>query len=140
MPEYYDDNLYGRHIDYRKSGYRKRKRKSRINIAIIMVMVLIVFIAGICAYVLLNKGNSLVGTWVYDSYTQYVFEKDGNGCLLVDDVRYDYTYKTNGEKLIIDFSEDVVRDCEYTFSIDETELTLIGGDNTDGGTYKLQKK
>lgn len=140
MPEYYDDNSYGRHIDYRKSGYRKRKRKSRINIAIIMVMVLIVLIAGILAYVLLDKGNPLVGTWVYDSYTQYVFEKDGKGCLLVDDVRYDYSYKTNGEKLTIDFSEDVVRDCEYTFSIDKNELTIVGGENTDGGTYKLKKK
>ena len=140
MPEFYDERSYGRHTDYIKSVHKKRKRKSRINIAIITVLVLIVLIAGLLAFVLFKKCNPLVGTWVYDSYTQYVFEKDGSGCLQVDDISYDYTYKTTGDKLTLDFSEDVVRDCEYIFSIDGNELTLIGGENTDGGTYKLKKR
>lgn len=140
MPDYYDEPSYRRHIDYRKSNHKKHKRKSRITIAIIIILVLIISIAGILTFMLLNKSNPLVGTWEYDSYTQYVFEKDGNGCLRVDDVTYDYTYKITENMLILDFSEDVVRDCEYGFSIDENELTLIGGENTDGGTYKLKKK
>ena len=40
----------------------------------------------------------------------------------------------------IDFTEDVIRDCDYTFSVDGTELTLKGGTGTDGGTYTLNKK
>lgn len=140
MPDFYDEHSYGRHTDYIKSGHKKRKRKSRRNIAVITVLVLIIFIAGILAFVLLKKDNPLVGTWVYDSYTQYVFEKDGSGCLKVDDVTYDYSYKITANKLTLDFSEDVVRDCEYSFSVDENELTLIGGENTDGGTYTLKKQ
>ena len=78
MPDYYDEPSYRRHIDYRKSNHKKHKRKSRITIAIIIILVLIISIAGILTFMLLNKSNPLVGTWEYDSYTQYVFEKDGN--------------------------------------------------------------
>lgn len=113
-------------------------RKTGIKWMVSVAVIALALIAGIVA--LSHKRQPLVGTWVYDEYTQYVFAEDGSGCLNVDDVRYDYTYKTTGNKLTIDFSEDVVRDCEYTFSIDGTELTLIGGENTDGGTYQLTKK
>ena len=98
-----------------------------------------VLIAGLVACSAGTKESPLVGTWVYDQYTRYVFENDGSGCLLADDVRYDYTYKTAGDRLTMDFTENVVRDCEYSFLIDGDELTLIGGENTDGGTYKLKK-
>lgn len=94
---------------------------------------------GCVCYFLLNK-NPLEGRWVYDSYTQYVFEKDGNGCLEVDDVHYEYTYKINGNTLTLDFVENIVRDCKYTFSVEDSQLTLIGGENTDGGTYQLTRK
>ena len=87
-----------------------------------------------------KKSNELVGTWRYDEHTQYVFEKDGTGKLLADDVTYSYAYTVKGKKLILDFTEDIVRDCDYTFSVNETALTLIGGTETDGGSYKLNKE
>lgn len=139
MPDYYEDTSYRRHIDHRKKIYKKRKRKSGIIIVVIF-LIFIAVVAGIVSFILLHKRDTLIGTWVYDDYTQYVFEKDGNGCLKVDDVTYDYTYKITGNKLSLDFSEDVVRDCEYSFSIDGNELMLIGGENTDGGTYTLKKR
>lgn len=73
-------------------------------------------------------------------YTQYVFETNSRGKLLADDVSYAYIYRINGDKLILDFTENVVRDCEYTFSVDGAKLTLKGGTGTDGGTYSLNKK
>jgi len=124
---------------YRKSTHKKRRRKSRAPI-ITAIIISIVIIVGVFAYFLINKSNPIEGTWVYDSYTQYVFEKDGTGCFEVDDVHYEYTYKINGNNLSMDFTEDVVRDCEYTFTIEENTLTLVGGKNTDGGTYQLTKK
>ena len=48
---------------------------------------------------------------------------------------------TNLIKLLADyFTEDIVRDCDYTFSVNGTALTLIGGTGTDGGSYKLNKE
>ena len=87
-----------------------------------------------------KKSNELVGTWRYDEHTQYVFEKDGTGKLLADDVTYSYAYTVKGKKLILDFTEDIVRDCDYTFSVNGTALTLIGGTGTDGGSYKLNNE
>lgn len=134
----YNKNLYGEHFENWKIKAEKRRKKSRI----ILVALLVVFIVFTVAVIFtLNKKSSpLIGTWVYDSYTQYVFKKDGSGCLKVDDVTYDYSYKITANKLTLDFSEDVVRDCEYIFSIDENGLTLVGGENTDGGTYTLKKQ
>ena len=67
-------------------------------------------------------------------------EKDGTGKLLADDVTYSYAYTVKGKKLILDFTEDIVRDCDYTFSVNGTALTLIGGTGIDGGSYKLNKE
>ena len=69
-----------------------------------------------------------------------MFETNSRGKLLADDVSYAYIYRINGDKLILDFTENVVRDCEYTFSVDGAKLTLKGGTGTDGGTYSLNKK
>lgn len=113
-------------------------RKTSITVVVSAAILAVALIAGIVA--LSHKRQPLVGTWVYDEYTQYVFEKDGSGCLEVDDTHYEYTYRTKGNTLTIDFSEDIVRDCAYRFSVHKNELTLIGGENTDGGTYQLTKK
>ena len=80
-----------------------------------------------------------MGTWIYDDYTCYVFEESGYGELLADDLSYEYSYKMKGEKLEIDFKEDIIRDCNYTFSVNGSKLTLIGGTGTNGGTYTLSR-
>ena len=65
---------------------------------------------------------------MYDEYTQYFFEKTEPVNLLLMMLPYEYTYTINGEKLTIDFIENIVRDCEYTYVInDNGTLTLIGG-------------
>ncbi len=134
----YNKNLYGEHFENWKKKAEKRRKKSRI-ILVALLVVLIVFTVAVI-FTLNKKSSPLIGTFVYDSYTEYVFESDGKGCLKVDDLSYEYTYKISGDKLIIDFTEDVVRDCDYTFSVKDNELTLVGGENTDGGTYTLKKQ
>ena len=104
-------------------------------ITVIVVLVLLFLILHFS-----KSSNKLVGTWVYDEYSQYVFDESGQGELLVENISYEYTYKIENENVIIDFAEDVIRDCDYTFSVDGTELTLKGGTGTDGGTYRLNKK
>lgn len=107
---------------------------------IIMITVIVAAVIILIGMQIGKKPNELVGTWVYDEHTQYIFEKDGTGKLLADDVAYDYIYSVKGDRLIIDFTKDIVRDCEYTFTTDNGILTLVGGSGTDGGSYKLNRK
>ena len=126
---------------YERRTPKKRKRRNN-KTTIIMIAAVLVVIAVVIALIAFggNKNNDvLVGTWRYDQYTAYEFSDDGTGCLCVDDVHYEYKYKISGDKLELDFIEDVVRDCEYTFTVEENNLTFVGGEGTDKGTYKLSK-
>lgn len=140
MAEQYTNRAYGsKHTSARKR-YRKRRnagKKTALIITITVIIAAVIILIGVQVH---KKPNKLVGTWVYDEHTQYVFEKDGTGKLLADDVAYDYIYSVKGDRLIIDFTKDIVRDCEYTFTTDNGILTLVGGSGTDGGSYKLNRK
>ncbi len=85
------------------------------------------------------KNNEIIGTWLYDEYNQYTFNSDGTGYLMADDVRYDYSFSLDNGKLVLDFYKDIVKDCEYEYSITASELSIIGGNGTDGGSYSLSK-
>ena len=52
---------------------------------------------------------------------------------------YEYKYKMSGNKIKLDFTEDIVKNCEYNFSVEDNILTLVGGEDTDKGTDKLNK-
>lgn len=127
------------------SEYNRRKvcnQKRRENKKILLVLATATVIVIILLLTLLGGGsrkNEILGSWKYDKYTEYEFSKKGSGCLCVDDVHYAYQYETQGNKLKLDFTEDVVRDCEYTFTVKGDTLTLKGGEGTDGGTYELKK-
>lgn len=54
-------------------------------------------------------------------------------------ISYDFTYTIDGNKLMIDYANESVRDSEYEFTVDENTLTLIGGEGTVGGTYELKR-
>lgn len=140
MAEQYTNRAYGsKHTSARK---RRRKRsnigkKTALIITITVIVAAVITLIGVQVH---KKTNKIVGTWVYDEHTQYVFEKDGTGKLLADDVVYDYIYSAKGDRLIIDFTKDIVRDCEYTFTTDNGILALVGGSGTDGGSYTLKRR
>lgn len=137
--QYPQSNYGGAHtVRYRKRRRRHNYRKSLVFIVFIAITVILVSLFLILRFS--NSNIKLVGTWVHDEYTQYVFDESGHGKLLADNISYDYTYKIEGEKVIIDFTEDVIRDCDYTFTVKGTRLTLKGGTGTDGGIYLLNKK
>ncbi len=129
---------------YSKQGPAKRKppKTKRINPLFIAVIVLAIVLIGLIIFLIVGpskQNNALIGTWKYDQYTEYEFYDNGKGCLCVDDVHYEYEYKISGDKLKLDFTEDIVRDCEYTFTVENNNMTLVGGEGTDQGTYKLNK-
>ena len=115
---------------------------------ILLVFLCLVMMLSLCACKS-KIDNDLLGTWEYskDTHTKYEFNEDGTGCLCVqikknDEVveeHYEYTYNCNGDKLQIDFKANILTDCVYTYSISGKNLTFIGGEGTDGGTYLLNK-
>lgn len=120
--------------------YKRRSAKKILPILIaITAIVLIVVIVMLFILWRNSSENELMGVWRYDQYTQYEFSNDGHGCLCVDDVHYQYSYSVSGKTIKLDFTDDVVRDCEYSFSVEDEALVLIGGEGTDKGTYKLVK-
>jgi len=124
---------------YEKRPTKRRKKQNKL-IALIAVVIIAIIVACIFIFSGPKVNSELVGKWRYNEYTAYEFYDNGKGCLCIDDVHYEYTFKTSSDKLSLDFTEDVVRDCEYTFSVDGNELTIVGGEGTDKGTYKLKKE
>lgn len=123
----------------RRVAHRRRQNKRRRIVFITVLLIIVVTIVAIVIAITIKPSNELVGVWQYNEYTKYEFSEDGTGCLCADDVHYEYTYKLSGKKVTIDFEKDIVRDCDYTYSVENNELTLVGGKGTDGGTYKLKK-
>lgn len=131
-------NRQSSYYNRRAAQRRRQKRKRRI---LLLTFLLIVAVITVIVIALANKPDiKIIGVWQYNEYTKYEFNEDGTGCLCADDVYYEYTYKLSGDKVSIDFEKDIVRDCDYTYSVENNTLTLIGGDGTDAGTYKLQRK
>ena len=83
--------------------------------------------------------NALIGTWAYDEYTRYEFASDGSGQMMLDDTSYPFTYSIDGDQLYLDFVDDTITDATYTFSIEDNQLALEGGEGTTGGRYELVK-
>jgi len=133
------DGRYAGHYERRKPVKRKHKKNKPLLIIAVAALIIVAVVLSILIFGGSKNNDILVGTWKYDQYTEYEFFEDGTGCLCVDDVHYEYKYKISGDKLKLDFTEDVVRDCEYTFTVEEKNLTLVGGEGTDKGTYKLNK-
>lgn len=141
MAEQYPNRTDSIKYIFARKRHCKRRNTGKMIALIITITAIIAAIIILIVAQGREKQNELVGTWVYDEHTEYVFEKDGTGKLLADDVAYNYVYSIKGQKLIIDFTEDIVRDCEYTFATDDNGfLILAGGNGTDGGNYKLIRK
>lgn len=127
----------------RKAATRRSQRNRLIWINIILVFVLAAIIGLLISE---NHSNAIrelkqfQGTWKYDEYTQYEFDGSGNGCMCLENLHYEYTYTVKGNKLKLDFKDNVVRDCTYAFLIKDDSMTINGGEGTVGGTYKLHKQ
>lgn len=124
-----------------RTAMRKRKQRRRIIIFLTALTITLIIFA-----VLLLKPNSenktadtLTGTWIYDQYTKYEFDGFGEGCMCLQDTHYEYSYTIDQNTVSIDFIDESVHDCEYTFEITDNTLKLVGGKGTTGGTYNLNK-
>ena len=120
---------------------RKKKQTQRRMVLCGAIAALAVIIVGI---ILLAKGcsggtDALAGTWEFDGTTTYSFDGSGSGTMELPSISYDFTYTIDGNKLMIDYANESVRDSEYEFTVDGNTLTLIGDEGTVGGTYELKR-
>ena len=126
---------------------RKRRQRQRM-LTIVGLIVVIAVIAVISIFLFKpsdtknapTKADALSGSWVYDQYTKYEFDGYGKGCMCLEDTHYEYSYKINGNTLSMDFENEAVHDCSYTFAVNGGKLTIVGGEGTSGGTYTLIKQ
>lgn len=136
---------------YRRYNARvvARRRRQRQRMMTVIGLAIVIVIIAIVSIILFKPSNSksdpakadiLSGTWVYDQYTKYEFDGYGKGCMCLENTHYEYSYKIDGDKLSMDFENEAVHDCSYTFSVEDNTLTIVGGEGTSGGTYKLKKE
>lgn len=57
--------------------------------------------------------------------TAYRFDGKSGGKLILPNKEYLFTYEATGEKRMIDFTNDAVKDVVYGYSVDGNQLTLI---------------
>ena len=103
---------------------------------LIVVVVVIVLIVKGC----FGRTDALAGTWDFDGTTTYVFDGNGTGVMALPSISYDFTYTIDGNTLVIDYSNESVHDSTYEFTVDGDILTMVGGEGTVGGTYKLTRQ
>ena len=126
------------------AALNKRRKKKRNTMKKAMLSAAIIITVAVAVILIIaqfrKKSNELVGTWRYDEHTQYVFEKDGTGKLLADDVTYSYAYTVKGKKAHPRFYRGYCPRLRLYLFGKRNRLTLIGGTETDGGSYKLNKE
>lgn len=133
----------GRYLSETERLRRRKKRQQRLMIqrgiiGLVALGILILIIVLIC------KGCSgssdfLAGKWDVDGTTYYEFDGDGAGTMILPNTTYEFSYKVKDDQLQIDYEDVSLTDGTYTFTVEDSKLTLIGGEGTVGGTYTLTK-
>ena len=131
----------------RKKLRQKRIRRRRIftRIVIVILSALLIFIIILICKAYSKDGVPLLnGIYLYGDSTEYEFDGNQNGCMCVlvdgEEYHFEYTYKTEDNRLYIDFSDEAVTDITYEYSVNGDKLTLVGKEGSAGGTYELTKK
>lgn len=124
---------YNRRVAARRKRHLRRSIL-RYSIALLVLGSLIVGIVLLCKSCSFDK--SITGMWDYDTVTVYRFDKDGTGALELPNDTYAFTYKTDGDKLSIDFENESATDSTYTYAVTKETLTLV---SEDGRTFAMKK-
>ena len=73
-----------------------------------------------------EKSKTIIGTWTTDGVTNYQFNKNGTGILIVPLSEYEFTYKMEDDSLLIDFKNEKSTDSKYKFYFEDEKLILEG--------------
>ncbi len=122
------------------SPYRKRrKRKNRTPLLLAVLAFILVVLVVLAVFLSSQDNNPIQGKWDMDGVTVYEFGDSGRGSLILPSAQYDFTYKISDDDLQILFEYEGAKDAKYSFKVEGDTLTLIGGNETTKGTYKLSR-
>ena len=127
----------------RLEAKRKKQRMMRIRAGIIVALAL-ALLTTVTVLLLRNRtpaaDPTIEGIWLYEDSTRYCFFEDKTGRMDVGNESYEYTYSVTDGTVSIDFVQDFLRDCKYAFTVKGDTMTLVGGEGTAGGEYRLQRQ
>ena len=121
---------------------KKKKQKQRRMLfggaaaALIVIVVVIALIVKGCS----GRTDALAGTWDFDGTTTYEFDGNGTGAMVLPSISYDFTYTIDGNKLVIDYSNESVHDSTYELSVKNKEISvqIKATVENDSQMYKLK--
>ncbi len=126
--------------------YKKKQKKLKaFKIIFIILIPIVIILIGIR---IINKNTSvdlkdidstIIGTFSYGNDIKYKFDKNGKGAMYLGKEEFIYTYKTENNKIIINFKNEQVQDATYSYQIESDTLKLIGEKGTAGGEYILSR-
>ena len=118
-------------VDHEKDQKKRKKWTLKILLAAGLVLAIVI--------VLLCGKSPLKGKWDLDGVTSYVFYNNGKGALVLPTAEYEFRYTIEEDVLVIDYTDEQVKDARYTYSIDGNKLTLNGGNATTQGEFVYVK-
>lgn len=126
----------------RRTGSKSKADKARKNIrAVSFIALAAIIMAIVLIAVFGNSGSDILkGTWDLDGVTVYRFDGKGAGSLDLPSDSYAFTYKIKDNTLTIDFKSEAARDKTYTFTTDESRLTLTDTEGDAAKAFELTKQ
>ena len=117
-----------------KNNNSELKKQRLIFICIVVGIVLIITIMiGVGIEKIKNNNkmsefDEFYGLWNIDGITKYEFDGKGRGKMLLPEsnLEYEFTYKINENKVLIDFDSEEAKDYTYKYSIDNNILKVEG--------------
>ena len=117
-----------------KNNNSELKKQRLIFICIVVGIILIITIMiGVGIEKIKNNNkmsefDEFYGLWNIDGITKYEFDGKGRGKMLLPEsnLEYEFTYKINENKVLIDFDSEEAKDYTYKYSIDNNILKVEG--------------
>ena len=129
------------YINNNKTNQTKRRRRKKRKLDIRKLLIFIIIIIGIVVLINnINKPKQIIGKWKLDDVTQYRFDKDKTGKLILPSTEYEFTYKIDSNRLSINFKNDSIKDSNYKYEVKDNTLNLSGTDGTTGEYYLNKQK
>ena len=107
------------------------KKKILIGVGAVLIVAIIVVV------ILMLTKSKLTGTWInqLNRNSSYEFSSGGKGAYIYLNTRNEFKYETDGDKLIITYSNDSVY--EFTYKLNNNKLILK---QSSGNTSIFVKK
>ena len=122
----------------------KNNENSKKSLEIVIIAIIVAFLAISLISVIAVKVNNglkakeLSGKWSDSVTAEFTFDGKVYGSKTVDGYTYDFTYKSNGKTVSIDYTDKTIVDEEYNYSLKNNLLIMISA-NDDSTRYMLSK-